>query len=79
MVRPLVVACCDLDVAVAEGQAADAARTRRRPRGLGEVVAVGDDVHSVKVGDRVIVPFQINCGQCRACRRGVTGSCARCR
>ncbi|HYR12974.1 MAG TPA: alcohol dehydrogenase catalytic domain-containing protein, partial [Mycobacterium sp.] len=29
-----------------------------------------------KVGDRVIVPFQISCGSCRACRRGVTGSCA---
>jgi threonine dehydrogenase-like Zn-dependent dehydrogenase len=28
------------------------------------------------VGDRVIVPFQINCGSCRECRRGMTGSCA---
>jgi len=37
---------------------------------------VGDAVRDVKVGDRVIVPFQISCGSCRACRRGVTGSCA---
>ena len=44
--------------------------------GLAEVVAVGDDVTTVRVGDRVVVPFQINCGQCSACRRGVTGSCA---
>ncbi len=27
------------------------------------------------VGDRVVVPFQISCGTCRECRRGVTGSC----
>jgi threonine dehydrogenase-like Zn-dependent dehydrogenase len=39
-------------------------------------VAVGDDVATVTVGDRVVVPFQINCGQCRECRRGMTGSCA---
>ena len=31
---------------------------------------------TVRVGDRVVVPFQINCGECSACRRGVTGSCA---
>lgn len=30
----------------------------------------------MRVGDRVVVPFQINCGECHACRRGVTGSCA---
>jgi threonine dehydrogenase-like Zn-dependent dehydrogenase len=44
--------------------------------GVAEVVAVGDAVRGVRVGDRVIVPFQINCGQCRACRRGASGSCA---
>ena len=43
--------------------------------GLAEVVAVGDDVHGVRVGDRVVVPFQISCGTCRECRRGATGSC----
>jgi threonine dehydrogenase-like Zn-dependent dehydrogenase len=44
--------------------------------GVAEVVAIGDEVSSVKVGDRVVVPFQINCGTCSACRRGVTGTCA---
>ena len=43
--------------------------------GSAEVVAVGDDVSGVQVGDRVVVPFQISCGDCRECRRGVTGSC----
>jgi threonine dehydrogenase-like Zn-dependent dehydrogenase len=32
-------------------------------------------VSSVRAGDRVVVPFQISCGTCRECRRGVTGSC----
>ncbi len=50
----------------------------RRPRASGTRAwprwsTVGDDVTSVRVGDRVIVPFQINCGTCTACRRGVTG------
>ena len=43
--------------------------------GIAEVVAVGDAVRGVRAGDRVVVPFQISCGQCRECRRGVTGSC----
>lgn len=32
-------------------------------------------MQSVVPGDRVVIPFQISCGQCRECRRGVTGSC----
>jgi alcohol dehydrogenase len=27
-------------------------------------------------GDRVVVPFQISCGFCKRCTRGLTGSCA---
>ena len=45
--------------------------------GLAEVVAVGDAGHAMCAwATASIVPFQINCGQCNACRRGVTGSCA---
>jgi alcohol dehydrogenase len=29
----------------------------------------------VVVGDRVVVPFQISCGSCDACRAGHTGNC----
>lgn len=35
---------------------------------LGEVVAVGRDVHNLKAGDRVVVPFTISCGRCWFCR-----------
>jgi alcohol dehydrogenase len=42
---------------------------------VAEVVAVGEEVESVRAGDRVVVPFQINCGRCRPCTLGRTGSC----
>lgn len=75
LVRPLAVACCDLDVVVAHGRAPLPPGYAVGHEGVAEVVALGDDVTGVQVGDRVVVPFQINCGQCRECRRGVTGSC----
>ena len=31
---------------------------------MGEIVAIGKDVATLKVGDRVVVPFTISCGQC---------------
>ena len=42
---------------------------------MGEVVAVGSADHVLKTGDRVVVPFNINCGQCRMCRMGNWASC----
>jgi threonine dehydrogenase-like Zn-dependent dehydrogenase len=75
LVRPLLVACCDLDIAVARGQAPLPPGYAVGHEGLAEVVAVGDDVSGVRVGDRVVVPFQISCGNCRECRRGATGTC----
>lgn len=44
---------------------------------VGEVVAVGDEVRSVTVGDRVVVPFSTSCGRCPPCRRGLSARCAR--
>jgi threonine dehydrogenase-like Zn-dependent dehydrogenase len=76
IVRPVAVACCDLDVAVAEGRLPMPPGHAVGHEGVAEIVAVGDSVREMKVGDRVIVPFQISCGNCGACRRGATGSCA---
>ena len=75
LVRPLLVACCDLDIAVARGRAPLPPGYAVGHEGLAEVVAVGDGVSAVRPGDRVVVPFQISCGHCRECRRGATGSC----
>ncbi|OBB38150.1 alcohol dehydrogenase catalytic domain-containing protein [Mycobacterium sp. 852002-51961_SCH5331710] len=76
LVRPLAVACCDLDVAVVAGRLPMPPGHAVGHEGVAEVVAVGEDVRGVKVGDRVIVPFQISCGECSACLRGATGSCS---
>ncbi len=42
---------------------------------MGEVVEVGRDNQALKVGDRVVVPFTICCGQCEQCRRGNWSVC----
>jgi glutathione-independent formaldehyde dehydrogenase len=42
---------------------------------LGEVIEVGDAVDLVQVGDMVCLPFNISCGFCKNCERGLTGFC----
>lgn len=44
---------------------------------MGEVVEVGPEVKRLKVGDRVVVPFTIICGECDQCRRGNYSVCER--
>ena len=75
VVRPLAVAMCDLDSAFLTGKVPVAEPFPLGHECVAEVVDVGDTVTSVRPGDRVVVPFQISCGACAACRRGHTGSC----
>jgi threonine dehydrogenase-like Zn-dependent dehydrogenase len=42
---------------------------------MGEVVAVGKEVANLKVGDRVVVPFPIACGQCYYCQNELWSLC----
>ncbi len=42
---------------------------------MGEVVEVGREVKKLKVGDRVVVPFPIACGQCWFCQRDLWALC----
>ena len=42
---------------------------------MGVVVAVGSAVTTLSVGDRVVVPFVIACGECHMCRKGLTTQC----
>ena len=44
---------------------------------MGEVVEVGRDNKALKVGDRVVVPFTIACGECFFCQRGYYSGCER--
>lgn len=43
----------------------------------GTIEAVGDGVRNWHIGERVIVPFSIGCGECRSCREGHLNTCDR--
>ena len=42
---------------------------------MGEVVEVGRNVKKVAVGDRVVVPFPIACGNCYFCQKDLFSLC----
>ena len=42
---------------------------------MGIVEEVGSDVSHVKPGDRVVIPFNISCGSCWMCSRGLFAQC----
>ena len=44
---------------------------------MGEVMEVGSEVKNLKVGDRVVIPFTIFCGECEQCQRGNYSVCER--
>ncbi len=76
IVRPLAVTRCDLDLYIANG----VIKMKDKPFAFGheiagEVIDLGDEVKGVRPGDRVVVPFQISCGSCENCRRGLTNAC----
>lgn len=45
---------------------------------VGEVIEVGPAVDRVKVGDLVSMPFNIGCGFCENCERGLSNYCLTC-
>lgn len=42
---------------------------------MGRVIEVGAAVKRIKVGDWVVMPFNVSCGFCRNCANGCTGFC----
>ena len=44
---------------------------------MGEVMEVGRGATRLKVGDRVVVPFTMSCGECRQCKWGNWSCCER--
>ncbi len=75
LVRPVAVASCDLDYAVVHGFTPYQGPFAFGHEFIAEVIEVGSEVIHFKPGQIVVVPFQISCGKCSNCLRGLTGSC----
>jgi threonine dehydrogenase-like Zn-dependent dehydrogenase len=44
----------------------------------GYVHEVGSSINSVKVGDHVVSPFTVSCGECFYCTHGYSSRCTKC-
>jgi threonine dehydrogenase-like Zn-dependent dehydrogenase len=80
LIEPLAVATCDLDVLLLRGRMKFFGGDF--PLGhecVGRVLEVSEDAGSFKPGDLVIPSFQICCGGCVRCRKGLTGNCEKIR
>ncbi len=77
LIRPIAVARCDIDRSLTSG-----ALPLRGPFALGhecvgELLALGDGVRGLSLGQRAVVSFQVSCGACGRCRAGLTAICER--
>ena len=66
---------CGSDLHMYEGRTNMEAGRILGHENLGVVIEVGRAVDRVQVGDRVCLPFNIGCGFCENCERGLTGYC----
>ena len=66
---------CGSDLHMYEGRTAMEPGRILGHENLGEVIEVGSAVDRVKVGDWVCPPFNIGCGFCENCEKGLTGFC----
>ena len=66
---------CGSDLHMYEGRTDMEAGRILGHENMGVVIEVGKAVDRVKVGDRVCLPFNIGCGFCDNCERGLTGFC----
>ena len=66
---------CGSDLHMYEGRTDMKAGEILGHENLGVVIEVGKAVDQVKVGDRVCLPFNIGCGFCENCERGLSGFC----
>ncbi|MGI8753045.1 MAG: zinc-dependent alcohol dehydrogenase [Acidimicrobiales bacterium] len=75
VVHPIAVATCDMDRPIMLATTPFPLPLQLGHECVAEIVEVGAEVRTVRAGQRVVVPFQINCGTCAPCRGGNTGNC----
>ncbi|WP_329583178.1 zinc-dependent alcohol dehydrogenase [Streptomyces sp. NBC_01361] len=75
LVRPVIAARCPLDVPILHGRLPIPPGYAFGHNAVAEVVAIGDTVTGVAVGDLVVVSPELSCGQCESCLRGWSTQC----
>jgi threonine dehydrogenase-like Zn-dependent dehydrogenase len=76
IVRLTASAICGTDLHFIRGTVANMEKgTILGHEGVGIVEALGDDVRNLQIGDRVVIPSTIACGNCSYCRAGYYAQC----
>ena len=75
LVRITTANICGSDLHMYEGRTSFEKGRTFGHENMGEVVEIGKGVEKIKVGDRVVLPFNISCGFCKNCERGLTNYC----
>src|SRR2546427_3639384 len=75
LVRVTSAAICGSDLHFYTGKAPLSPGDVIGHEGMGVIEAVGPEVRRFKPGDRVVMSFDIVCGECWFCRRGQTSLC----
>ena len=66
---------CGSDLHMYEGRTAAQPGIVFGHENMGVIQEVGTAVRTLKVGDRVVMPFNVACGFCKNCQRGFTAFC----
>lgn len=75
LVRITTTNICGSDLHMYEGRTSVEPGKILGHENLGIVIEAGSAVERIKVGDRVCLPFNISCGYCENCERGLTAFC----
>lgn len=75
LVRPLAVARCEIDPFLTSGLVPSKEPFAVGHESVAEIVALGDAVRGLEVGQHVVVAFQVSCGECVSCGRGHSANC----
>lgn len=78
VVRMTTTNICGSDLHMYEGRTSFETGRIFGHENLGQVVEVGPAVDRIKKGDWVCLPFNIGCGFCENCEKGLTGYCLTC-
>ena len=75
LVRITTTNICGSDLHMYDGRTDVKAGQVLGHENMGEVIEIGNAVDRVRVGDMVCLPFNVSCGFCENCERGLTGFC----